>query len=118
MIGTLVGMVTMLSNVGGTGDGMAGDRPGLAVSFLSTLYGVVSARMIYMPAAARLIQKIDGRRFRNHLITEGMAMLVAGKTPIYIQDRLNSFLRPEIQEALNMAVYRTPVRKLLVANAS
>jgi len=92
MVGTLVGMVALLSNLG---DDLAGIAPSLAVAFLSTLYGVVSARMIYMPAAARLRHEVQGRRFRHHLVSEGMAMLVGQRSPMQVQDRLNSFLRPE-----------------------
>jgi chemotaxis protein MotA len=92
MIGTLVGMVAMLCALS---DNVANIGSSLSVSFLSTLYGVVSARMVYMPAAAKLRQSISKRRFRNQLITEGMVMLVSDKTLMYIQDRLNSFLRPE-----------------------
>ncbi|HEY8189425.1 MAG TPA: MotA/TolQ/ExbB proton channel family protein [Micavibrio sp.] len=92
MVGTLVGMVIMLGNFS---EDMSGVGQGLAISLLATLYGVVTARMIYMPAASKLLQKQDSLRFRNHLITEGMALLVANKSPRYIQDRLNSFLRPE-----------------------
>lgn len=92
MVGTLVGMVIMLGNFS---DDMSGVGQGLAISLLATLYGVVTARMIYMPAAAKILQKQEGMRFRNHLITEGMAMLVANKSPRYVQDRLNSFLKPE-----------------------
>lgn len=113
MVGTLVGMVAMLCSLGSD---VSNIGPSLAVSFLSTFYGVVSARMIYMPAAAKLRQEIDSRRFRNHLITEGMVMLVGNKTPMYIQDRLNSFLRPEGYDYYNVlrvtpapAAARTPV---------
>jgi len=55
-----------------------------------------------MPAAARLRQEVERRRFRNHLITEGMVMLVAKKTPMYVQDRLNSFLRPEAYDYVDI----------------
>lgn len=92
MVGTLVGMVIML---GRFGDDMSGVGHGLAISLLATLYGVVTARMVYMPAASKIMQKQEGLRFRNHLIAEGMAMLVANRSPRFIQDRLNSFLRPE-----------------------
>ena len=98
MVGTLVGMVALLSNLG---DDLAQIAPSLAVAFLSTLYGVVSARMIYMPAAARLRQEVAGRRFRHHLISEGMAMLAGQRSPMQIQDRLNSFLRPESHDYFN-----------------
>jgi chemotaxis protein MotA len=95
MVGTLVGMVIMLCNLG---DNVSGMGSSLAVSFLSTLYGVVSARMIYIPAAARLRREVEDHRFSNYLISEGMAMLASKKTPMYIQDRLNSYLRPEIHD--------------------
>jgi chemotaxis protein MotA len=92
MIGTLVGMVAMLCSLN---ENVSSIGSSLSVSFLSTLYGVVSARMIYMPAMAQLRQVVTKRRFRNQLITEGMVMLVSKKTPTYIQDRLNSFLQVE-----------------------
>lgn len=98
MIGTLVGMVIMLYNFQ---EDMAGVGPGLAIAFLCTLYGVISARMVYIPAASRLMQQQDAIRFRNHLIIEGLVMLVGNKSPNYIQDRLNSFLRlEEIHDSL------------------
>ncbi|MDB5490166.1 MAG: flagellar motor protein MotA [Micavibrio sp.] len=95
MVGTLVGMIIMLCNFN---NDMSGMGAGLAVAFLSTLYGVVTARMVFIPAASKVMQQQDNVRFRNHLLTEGMVMLVAGKSPHYIHDRLNSFLRPEIND--------------------
>ena len=92
MVGTLIGMIVMLCELN---DNISSTGAALAVAFLSTLYGVVSARMIYMPAAARLQHQVDGRQRRHSLITEGMVMLAGGETPSHIQDRLNGFLRPE-----------------------
>jgi chemotaxis protein MotA len=92
MVGTLVGMVTML---GSLSDSLPSVGSTLAVAFLSTLYGVLSARMIYMPAAARLQQEADNRCFHNTLLTEGLVMLGSKKSPMHIQDRLNAFLQPE-----------------------
>ncbi len=89
MVGTLVGMIAMLRNLDGNVGGIGST---LAVAFLSTLYGVTSARMVYMPAAARLRQQVETRSFRHALVTEGMVMLAANKTPTHIQDRLNGFL--------------------------
>ena len=115
MVGTLVGMVAMFCSLNGD---VANIGPSLAVAFISTLYGVLSARMIYMPAASKLRQKVNNRRFRNYLITEGMVMLVSSKTPMYIQDRLNSFLRPEAHDYFNVikVVPAAPLRQM--ANAA
>ncbi len=98
MIGTLVGMVGLLCSLT---DNVSGMGASLSVSFLSTLYGVVSARMVYMPAAAQLRQVLTRRRTRYQLITEGMVLLVNKKSPMYIKDYLNSFLRPERHDYLD-----------------
>lgn len=98
MIGTLVGMVAMLCSLN---DNVSSIGSSLSVAFLSTLYGVVTARIVYMPAAAKLRRVVAKRRFRNQLITEGMVMLVSDKSPIYVKDRLNSFLRPERHDYLD-----------------
>ena len=99
MVGTLIGMVIMPGNFSGD---MSGIGKGLAIALLATLYGVVTARMLYLPAATKIMQKQDNLRFRNHLITEGMAMLVANKSPRYIQDKLNSFLKPGLHSRVTL----------------
>jgi chemotaxis protein MotA len=106
MVGTLVGMIVMLCELN---DNIAGMGSALAVAFLSTLYGVVSARMIYMPAAARLQQEVDDRQRRHSLITEGMVMLCRGETPSHIQDRLNGFLRPDQHDYFDVTAAHTAI---------
>jgi chemotaxis protein MotA len=95
MVGTLVGMVAMLGSLNGNVTTIGST---LAVSFLSTLYGVVTARMLYIPAAARLQRDADATNFRYQLLAEGFVMLVGNESPSRIQDRLNGFLRPEMRD--------------------
>ncbi len=93
MIGTLIGLIIML-------DGMGGDPSqlgaGLAVALLTTLYGILFARLIFMPAAAKVEQREQILRFRNFLVAEGLALLADRKSPRYIQDKMNSYLDPLI----------------------
>jgi chemotaxis protein MotA len=93
MIGTLVGLIIML-------DGMGGDPSqlgaGLAVALLTTLYGVIFARLVFMPAATKIMQREQIVRFRNFLVAEGLALLADRKSPRFIQDKMNSFLDPAI----------------------
>ena len=93
MIGTLVGLVIML-------DGMGADPSqlgaGLAVALLTTLYGVLVARLFFMPAAAKIMQREQILRFRNFLVAEGLALLADRKSPRFIQDKMNSYLDPAI----------------------
>ena len=104
----LMAMVVMLGNFSGD---MSGVGTGLSIALLATLYGVVSARMLYMPAASKIMQKQENMRFRNHLITEGMAMLVANRSPHYIQDRLNSFLKPGLYQRAGLGGDTAGTRK-------
>lgn len=96
LIGTLVGLIAMLQGMGG-GDPanmFAAVGGGMATALTATLYGIFSARMVYLPAASQLQQKEEIERFRNHMILEGLVMLAEKKSPRFMQDRLNSFLDP------------------------
>ena len=93
MIGTLIGLIIMLDNLGGDPTELGA---GLAVALLTTLYGVLFARVIFMPAATKVQQREEIVRFRNYLIAEGLSLLADKKNPRYIADRMNSFLDPAI----------------------
>ncbi len=93
MVGTLVGMVVMLQNIQGD---MTMIGTGLAVALLATLYGILVARLLCLPAADKLMQKEEIMRFRNYMMTEGLVLLAEKQSPRYMQDKLNSFLEPSI----------------------
>ncbi len=93
MIGTLVGLVIMLDNLKADA-GQLGQ--GLALALITTLYGVITANLIFKPAALKVDQQNNVIRFRNTLITEGFVMLSQKADPLKLQDRLNSFLDPKI----------------------
>ena len=99
MVGTLIGMVSMLHGLTNDVEAIGGT---LAVAFLSTLYGVLSARMIYLPAAARLEREVEAQCLRDSLVTEGMVMLARLKSPTFIRDRLNAFLQPRARNFFNV----------------
>ncbi len=92
MIGTLVGLVIMLGNL----NDPAALGPALSVALITTLYGVLFARLIFLPAATKVEQREQIVRFRNYLVLEGLTLLADRKSPRYIQDRMNSFLDPTI----------------------
>lgn len=94
MIGTLVGLIIMLDDMGSDPTQLG---KGLAVALNTTLYGVIFARMMFIPAANKLTQRNQILRFRHELIAEGICMLADRKNPRYIQDRMNSFLDPAIR---------------------
>lgn len=112
MVGTLVGMVIMLQNIQADMTLIGG---GLAIALLATLYGVIFARLICLPAADKLQQKEEIMRFRNFMMTEGLVLLAEKQTPRYMQDRLNSFLEPSIHFNLDEQLKNEPKLKGVVS---
>ena len=93
MIGTLVGLIAILNQMGsGAKDLPAVIGGGMSLALVATLYGVFFARMVFIPAANKLLQKEETERFRNLMVVEGLIMLADKKSPRFMQDRLNSFL--------------------------
>jgi chemotaxis protein MotA len=93
MVGTLLGLVAMLQEFGSD---MSKIGIGMSLALITTLYGVVFARLIFLPAALQLQQKEEIDRFRNYMVIEGLIMLAEKKGPRFMQDKLNSFLDPNI----------------------
>lgn len=108
MVGTLVGMVIMLQNIQAD---MTMIGTGLAVALLATLYGIIVARLICLPAADKLMQKEEIMRFRNYMMTEGLVLLAEKQTPRYMQDKLNSFLDPAIHFDLDSQIKTVPAQQ-------
>lgn len=100
MIGTLVGLVIMLDKMGEDPTQLG---PGLAVALLTTLYGILFARLIYIPAANKIQQREQIVRFRNYLVAEGLILMADRKSPRYIQDKMNSYLDPAIHFNIDKA---------------
>jgi chemotaxis protein MotA len=94
MVGTLVGLVVMLDSM--TNDpGNLGQ--GLAVALVTTLYGVLFARLVFQPAADKLMQRSYIEQFRNKLIVKCLCAIADGKPPRQIENEILSMLDPELQ---------------------
>jgi chemotaxis protein MotA len=100
MMATLVGLVIMLDNMGSDPSKLG---PGMAVGLLGTLYGVLFARLILMPASNKAFQRESIIRFRNMLVAEGLSMLAERKSPRFIQDAMNGYLDPAIHFDIDKA---------------
>lgn len=89
MLGTLIGLVVMLSNMGGDPSSIG---PSMAVALITTFYGVIAARLVFIPLGTKMNARYDKTDFKNNLELEGLVLLAERKSPRYIQDKLNSFV--------------------------
>ena len=97
MMGTLIGLVIMLGNMGGDPSSIG---PAMAVALITTFYGIIFARLILIPLATKMCARNDVTVFKNNLQLEGLVLLAERKSPRYIQDKINSFV--ELKEQFSI----------------
>jgi chemotaxis protein MotA len=90
MIGTLIGLVQMLSNMS---DPKA-IGPALAVALLTTLYGAVMANVIFLPMADKLNLRMTEEARLNAMIIDSISAIQAGTSPAIITQLLTSYIPP------------------------
>ncbi|HED17578.1 MAG TPA: flagellar motor protein PomA [Gammaproteobacteria bacterium] len=88
MIGTLVGLVQMLSNMNDPKQ----IGPAMAVALLTTLYGAVVATVIALPIADKLAHRSDEERLNKSLILEAINSIQEGINPRVMREMLMTYL--------------------------
>ena len=88
MIGTLVGLVQMLSNMSDP----ASIGPAMAVALLTTLYGAVIANAFAQPLADKLARASELERLNKSLILETIAGIQEGMNPRVLEQLLSTYL--------------------------
>jgi chemotaxis protein MotA len=95
IIGTVMGLISVLQEL---------DNPGelgksIATAFLATLWGILSANMIWLPLAGKLKANNDEEVAYRNLLKEGILSLQAGENPRIVREKLMAFLPPKGRQA-------------------
>jgi len=88
MIGTLVGLVAMLSNM----DDPKSIGPAMAVALLTTLYGAIMANMVGIPISQKLEMRDKEETVSKTLMIDGLLGIQAGQNPRVIEQVLHGYL--------------------------
>lgn len=88
MIGTLVGLVAMLSNM----DDPKSIGPAMAVALLTTLYGAMLANMVAIPIKDKLNLRSGEEENSKNLIIDALLAIQAGQNPRVIDSMLRNYL--------------------------
>ena len=88
IIGTVMGLVHVLENLSQP------DKLGhlIAGAFIATLWGVLSANVIFLPVGSRLSRISQIEASRMEMVIEGVLAVQAGANPRVVAQRLNSLL--------------------------
>jgi len=93
IIGAVLGLISVMANISDTA--MLGH--GIAVAFVSTVYGVASANLIFLPVSNKLKALIRFRSETEYMILEGALAVVGGLNPYLIEQKMRGFTAHEMQ---------------------
>ncbi|MCW2534148.1 MAG: flagellar motor protein MotA [Blastococcus sp.] len=90
IIGTVVGLVQVLTSL--QDPSVLG--PLVASAFVATLWGVLSANVIWLPISAKIRRNADLRTAQMELMLEGVCEILAGTNPRALKQKLRAMLPP------------------------
>ncbi len=88
MVGTVLGMVVMLSNM----NDPANIGPGISTGLIGTLYGVMSANLLFNPLSKKIKYNAVHTHMRESLILEAVILIKENKSSMAIRDKLFSLI--------------------------
>jgi chemotaxis protein MotA len=89
MIGTLIGLVMMLSDLDPDKVGA-----GMAVAILTTLYGALLSNLLFLPWADKLKLINEDEMLEMEIILKGVIAIQSGENPRIIKQKLLMYLPP------------------------
>ena len=90
MIGTVIGLVAMLSTM----NDPSTIGPAMAVALITTFYGALLANLIFNPMAGKLRLRSRQEVLLREMVLEGILAISKGENPRIIEEKLNSYLAP------------------------
>lgn len=97
MIGTLIGLINMLSEL----SDVSSVGPNMSTALVTTFYGSILANWICTPVANKLKQMNAEEIMMKDMMVEGILSIQAGENPRVIEEKLKSFLNTSQQDGMS-----------------
>ena len=88
MVGTLVGLIMMLTNMSDP-DSIG---PGMAVAMITTLYGAIIANLLCLPFSEKLSYLSKRELLAMEVVIRGIMAIQSGENPRVIEQKLHAFV--------------------------
>lgn len=106
LVGSVVGLISMLSGVGSSEVILAT----VPIALTSTLYGVILANFFCVPFAGNLREKTDQELLLQKIIMEGVIAIESEMDPRVLERKLKSFLTPSSRNVKLVSLERIQER--------
>ncbi len=117
MLGTLIGLIQMLSNLAQPET----LGPAMAIALLTTFYGILLATLIFNPIAGKLKQKTMLEVVNLEIIFEGAISILKNDNRLLVYEKLSSYIpvsmrRPMELKAISRDIFFNKGQPLSIAN--
>ena len=102
IIGTVLGLIVMLQNLGGAASGSGNVAGGIgeatAAAFVATFFGIALANLVWLPIGAKVKERAGQLLLLREIMIEGILSIQAGDNPRLLEEKLHAFLDPSDRE--------------------
>ena len=88
IVGAVLGLMGVMQNLADP----SALGPGIAGAFVSTIYGIASANLLFLPMANKLKSLIRAQSTAREMMIEGLVSIAEGENPRNIESKLQGFL--------------------------
>lgn len=101
MVGTIIGLIQVLKADMSSPEQLT---KAIGVAFITTLYGVILANLVFLPVATKLKNRLTFYRLEKEMIIEGVCAIRNGINSRILREKLSSYLQLEGKKAVKGAL--------------
>jgi chemotaxis protein MotA len=95
LIGTVIGLIMMLTKLKGADPGEIGE--GMALALVTTFYGAMLANFVFGPMADKCVSKQEEEMLLRNIVVRGVLAIQSGDNPRIVEQKLRVFLPPRLR---------------------
>jgi len=88
IIGAIMGLIQVMQKL----DDISEVGRGIAVAFVATIYGLVSANVIFLPSAGKLRSRFQQRQLMREMTLQGVISILEGMNPRMLESKLRGYI--------------------------
>jgi chemotaxis protein MotA len=100
MVGTLIGLISMLSKMESPDE----IGRGMAVALVCTFYGALLANLVFLPLGGKLGQHSKTEKMSMEMIAEGVCAIAKGDSPTAVREKMQVFISARRRETVKAQV--------------